>query len=126
MQSAAALRPLLPPGPHASRPLQAFKGLKSIVMSTLFGLLSPEGSSPLLAALRYPIIDPTRPPAPAPAVRVHLCGGGGSGKGGRGAGGEVVWEALLAPELIMWDCACCGFCAASVGWKAGRNWAISR
>lgn len=48
--------------------VQAFKGLKSILMSTMFGTLSPEGGSPLLSALRYPIIDPGRPLAPIPQV----------------------------------------------------------
>ncbi len=56
--------------PRSALPLQAFKGLRTAVMLSLFGTLSPEGGSPLLAALRYPIVDPARPPAPIPQVRV--------------------------------------------------------
>ncbi|PRW45373.1 Long-chain-alcohol oxidase FAO1 [Chlorella sorokiniana] len=47
---------------------KAFKGLKSLIMSTQFTYLTPEGNSDLLAALRYPVIDPERPPSPAPAA----------------------------------------------------------
>ncbi len=48
--------------------VQAFKGLKGVIMSALFGTLAPEGNPHLLAALRYPIIDPSRPPAPSTQV----------------------------------------------------------
>lgn len=37
-------------------------------MSAAFTHLDPAGASDLLAALRYPVTDPTRPPAPAPAA----------------------------------------------------------
>ena len=47
---------------------QAFKGLKSLLMVSQFTHLSPEGNSDLLAAMRYPITDPARPPQPAPAA----------------------------------------------------------
>jgi hypothetical protein len=47
---------------------QAFKGLKSLLMVSQFTHLSSEGNSDLLAAMRYPITDPARPPEPAPAA----------------------------------------------------------
>lgn len=65
--------PPLPPTPAT----QAFKGLKSVLMSTILSALTPEGTSPLLAALRYPITDPRRPPAAIPQVRRSLGLGAG-------------------------------------------------
>lgn len=51
-----------------ARMRKAFKALKQLVMSAAFTHLDPAGASDLLAALRYPVTDPTRPPAPAPAA----------------------------------------------------------
>lgn len=47
-------------------PLQAFKALKSLTCSAAFTQLGPGGApTPLLAAMRYPGADPTRPQAPS-------------------------------------------------------------
>jgi hypothetical protein len=48
--------------------VQAFKGLKSLILSVQFSYLAPDGTSDLLAAMRYPITDPQRPALPAPAA----------------------------------------------------------
>lgn len=47
---------------------QAFKALKSLLCAVLFTDLGPDGSSPLLAAMRYPALGPPRPPALNPAA----------------------------------------------------------
>ncbi|GAB4819154.1 hypothetical protein N2152v2_006200 [Parachlorella kessleri] len=43
---------------------QAFSAVKGIIVSAVFGSL--DGNSDLMAALRYPATDPSRPPAPIP------------------------------------------------------------
>lgn len=53
---------------------KAFFGLKCLLMSTLFTLLTPEGTSPVLEAVRYHTTDPTRPPQPLPqATAAERC-----------------------------------------------------
>lgn len=51
-----------------ARMRKAFKALKSLTMIAQFTWLGPQGNSPLLQALGYPVGDPLRPPTPAPAA----------------------------------------------------------
>lgn len=88
----------MPPGP------QAFKGLKQLIMSAAFTHLDPAGASDLLAAMRYPIVDPERPPAPAPAAEaaeaavaaalVDLSNSDGSPGSAAGAGAALAAKGL--------------------------------
>ncbi|KAL4422311.1 hypothetical protein ABPG75_008508 [Micractinium tetrahymenae] len=51
-----------------ARMRKAFKGLKQLILSAAFTHLDSSGASDLLAAMRYPVVDPQCPPAPAPAA----------------------------------------------------------
>ncbi|KAL4425046.1 hypothetical protein ABPG77_001824 [Micractinium sp. CCAP 211/92] len=87
-----------------ARMRKAFKGLKQLIMSVAFTHLDPAGASDLLAALRYPIIDPDRPPAPAPAAAaaeaavaaalVDLSGSDASPGSAAGAGAALAAKGL--------------------------------
>jgi hypothetical protein len=80
--------------------VQAFKGLKSLLMSAQFTQLGSDGTSPLLAALGYPTGDPQRPPAPAPPAAAA--------------------EAAVAAALVDLSCA-----DASPGAAAGAGAALA-
>lgn len=83
---------------------QAFKGLKQLIMSAAFTHLDPAGASDLLAAVRYPIVDPDRPPSPAPAAAtaeaavaaalVDLSGSDASPGSAAGAGAALAAKGL--------------------------------
>ncbi|EFN52938.1 hypothetical protein CHLNCDRAFT_137296 [Chlorella variabilis] len=87
-----------------ARMRKAFKGLKSLLMSAQFTQLSPDGTSDLLAAMRYPVTDPQRPPAPAPAAiaaeaavaaaLVDLAGADASPGSAAGAGAALAAKGL--------------------------------
>ena len=81
---------------------KAFKGLKGLITSAIFTALGPDGSSPLLAAMGYDIVDPERPLLPAPpaaaaeaavaSALVDLSGADGT------AGGVATAAAALAAK----------------------------